>query len=57
MNLSDLYSGIAPPHLTPPAKQTRRVARVHRVHDKDYRSSTSTHEEFLQYIIIENIPI
>ena len=35
----------------------RRPARVRRVHDEYYHSSTSTHEEFIQDIIIEDISI
>ena len=55
-NLSDLESGHAP-LLTPLTEQTRRPAIVHLVHNEDSHSSTSTREEFLQDIIIENIPI
>ena len=55
-NLSELESELAT-FLTPLTKQTYRPEGVHRVHDKDYHSSTSSREEFIKYIIIENIPI
>ena len=55
-NISDLESWRAP-FLTPPTKRTRRPERVHRVHYEDSHSSTSNREEFIQDIIIENLPI
>ena len=56
MNLSDLYSGQAS-FLTPLIERMRCMARVHLVHHEYSHSSTSTREEFLQDIIIENLPI
>ena len=56
INLSDLESGQAPFQM-PLIKQTHRLARLHRVHDKYSHSSTYTYKEFLQDIIIENLPI
>ena len=55
-NLSDLESGWAP-FLTPLTEQTRHLERVHQVRDKDSHYSTSTLDEFLQDITIENTPI
>ena len=55
-NLSDLDLGRAP-FRTPLTEQTRRPERLQKVYGKYSHSSTSTCEEFLQDIIIENIPI
>ena len=54
--MSDLESGQAP-FLTPLTKIMLRLTIVHQFHDKEFHSSVSTCEEFLQYIIFENIPI
>ena len=56
MNLSDLELGRLP-FLTPLTKKMRCPERVHQVHYEDSHSSTSTSEEFLQDITIENIHI
>ena len=56
INISDLESGQAP-FLLYLTRQTHRLVRVLLVHNKDSHSSTSTHEEFLQDIIIKNLPI
>ena len=56
MNLSDLELGQAL-FLMPLTKWTCCPERVHRVHDEDSHSSTSSHEKFLQDIMIENLPI
>ena len=45
------------PFLTPLTEQTCCPRRVHRVYDEYSHSSTSTCEEFLQDIIIENLTI
>ena len=55
-NLSNLESGRAP-FLAPPTEQTRHLAREQRVHDEYSHYSTSAREEFLQDIVIENLPI
>ena len=55
-NLSNLESGRAP-FLAPPTEQTRHLAREQRVHDEYSHYSTSAREEFLQDIVIENIPV
>ena len=55
-NISDIESGRAY-FLMPLNKQTRCPTRVKRIHNKDSQYSTSTHEKFLQNIMIENRPI
>ena len=55
MNLSDPNSGQAP-FLVLLTKKTRRLVRLQRVHDEYSYSYTYTYEEFLQDIIIENLP-
>ena len=55
-NISDLESGRVP-FLTPITKQTYFPEIVHQFYDGDSHSSTSTREEFIQDIIIENIYI
>ena len=55
-NLSNLESGQAP-FLVTITKQTHPPARVPQFHDEYSHSSKSTCEEFLQNIIIENLPI
>ena len=56
INLSGLESGQAP-FLVPLTKRTRRLVKVHWFHNEDSHSSTSTCEEFLQDIMVENISI
>ena len=56
MNLIDIESGKLP-LLTSLTEQTCCPERVQRIHNKDYHYSTSTREEFLQNIVIENPPI
>ena len=56
MNLIVLESGRAP-LLTLLTKLMRRSERVQWFQDEYYHSSMSTREEFLQSIMIENLPI